>query len=621
MKYRFRFIQKVFLAVSVVGLILLGLAACSGDLQEPEELAIAGSVIIEPATYTLTVKHSGMVLDLPNSNPQAGVQLWQYTGNNSNAQKWKVEALDGVYVKITSLVNGYALHAGFPIDGAKVSLQPYSSLTTMQWVFVDVGGGYYEIINRASGGRLEVSNASTAAGALVRMWTRNSSDPQKWKIQKIGGTVTPPNPTSNYQQNLAMITKGSVRNRNLDGSSYRATPMASLPIGTTSPLLGPRSDYLNSAGGNPEPGFPTRGVGTFRTSCEFSHFAYDDPLVHPNKPGAAHLHMFWGNTDVNAYSTYDTLKDSGSSTCNGMELNRTGYWAPAMFDAQGNVRVPERIIVYYKGYGLAQGASQVYPARAAMVITDKIHRTPDGQGGVAEMNFLCSDQFRAQRTPASLTIPVCDGSSAIKLWGSGRAALEMHVKFPNCWNGLDASKPENWVLARSGSWFYSNCVADGTKTFPNIHYIIAYPLEPGETTAGWYLSSDVDPTTRTRSKAGGSTVHADWWGGWHPTINKQWIDNCVNYRNNNQDHGCGFGYLTNGGPETNGAAPFPGPALKYRQQYTGPSKVAAATLYRELCPGGSAISTATAAAYCRPAPMNMQMSGETMTNATSHSHH
>jgi hypothetical protein len=172
--------------------------------------------------------------------------------------------------------------------------------------------------------------------------------------------------------------------------------------------------------------------GTFRISCEFLHFAYDDPLVYPNKPGAAHLHMYWGNTDVNAFSTFDTLFNSGSSTCNGMELNRTGYWAPAMFDAQGNVRIPDRIIAYHKGYGLANGASQVFPPKAAMVINDRVQRAE--MGGVAEPNFLCSDQFRAVRQKGSSTIPNCNE-------GPYRRTLEMRVKFGNCWNRNDPSNP------------------------------------------------------------------------------------------------------------------------------------------------------------------------------------
>jgi Domain of unknown function (DUF1996)/Ricin-type beta-trefoil lectin domain-like len=604
MNYRFKSVRKTCLWVALPGLVLLWLAACSSEIITYQELSDAATV--ETGTYILTVKHSGMVLDLPNSNPQAGVQLWQYPRNNSTAQQWKIEAVDGDWVKITSVVNGYALSVPYrtPRDGAKVSLEPYSTnLIAKQWLLV-TGRGGYEIINRSSGGRLEVSGAATTQGALVNTRARTATDNQKWSLEKVGGTPPP----SNYQQNLALITNASVRNRNLDGSSYRNTPMASIPSGSTSPLLGPRSDYLQNAGGNPENDFPVTGVGTFRTSCEFSHFAYDDPLLYPGQPGAAHLHMFFGNTNVNAYSTYQTLRDSGSGTCNGMELNRTGYWAPALFDAGGNVRIPERIIVYYKGYGQANGESETYPAGAAMITkrgAQDVHETPTNQGGTKgiyeQLTFQCTDQYRSTpREPFGNTIPVCTPRA-------NRAVLEMHIKFPNCWNRQDPSKPANWGLSTTSDWFTSDC--GDRATFPNIEYLIAYPLEPGESTAGWYISSDVDPTSRKLTVARGTSSHGDWWGAWNPAINKQWIDNCVNFKDDTQPHGCGFGYLTNGGPTEN--TPLPGPALKYRQQYTGPIKVAATTLYKELCPGGRTITRATEAAYCRPPT----------TTANAHLHH
>ena len=410
-----------------------------------------------------------------------------------------------------------------------------------------------------------------------------------------------------------MIRQATTRNTIPDSSRFRNVAMANIP---TEDLLGPREDYMKLSPsrlpaaskypdeGN-EPGFPTQGVGTFRTACEFSHFSYDDPLVHPNKPGAAHLHMFWGNTDVNAYSTYNTLLNSGGSTCNGMELNRTGYWAPAMFDAQGNVRIPTKIIIYYKGYGLANGKSEVYPPGAAMVVNDIVHRTSENTGGVAEMNFLCSDQYRGDRTPASMTIPNCDGARWQKVYPQYGAAtmLEMHVKFANCWNRQDPANPKNWLLARVGSWFYSECQENATT--PNIHYIIQYPVERDENTNGWYIASDVDPATRTRAVAAGSTVHADWWGGWKPSVNKTWIDNCVNLKKTGVDHGCGFGYLTDGGPDND--KPLPGPALKLRQKYQGPFKVSAAKLYRELCDANKTLTSPEQAAYCRPGQMNHAM--------------
>ncbi len=406
-------------------------------------------------------------------------------------------------------------------------------------------------------------------------------------------------PGGDHSGNLAMIMKQTVRNRNHDDSPWRDTPSSEL---VPSNHYGPRSEYLNNPGGNPEQSFPVPTGGQFRAGCEFSHFAYDDPLIYPGQPGASHLHMFFGNTDVNAYTTADSLLDSGSSTCNGQELNRTGYWAPAMFDGNGNVRIPERVVVYYKGEGQANGKAEVFPDGAAMIATDNINTIDGATGGAAgKFNFVCSDQWSGEANPVANTMPACDGNRFLNLYGvrdDPHVVLEMNVKFPQCWNGKDASNPDNFHRPANGSWYGSQCTGEFNRTLVNLEYFINYKVEIGENTKDWYLASDVDPTTRTLSAPGGTTVHADWWTGWHKATNQLWIDNCVNHKSSSAS-GCGFGYLTDGGP--NGSNPVDGPALKYREQYTGPSKVPAIQLHEELCPGGGTVANATAAAYCHPA--------------------
>jgi Domain of unknown function (DUF1996)/RTX calcium-binding nonapeptide repeat (4 copies) len=408
---------------------------------------------------------------------------------------------------------------------------------------------------------------------------------------------------TDYSSNLAMIAQQTIRNRNYDTSPYRGTAQADL---VKENHFGPRSDYLVRQGTRRARAWPELEGGQFRAECEFSHFGYDDPLLFPNKPGAAHLHMFWGNTDVNAYSTYDSLSNSGSSTCAGQELNRTGYWAPAMFDAQGNVRIPEVIFVYYKGYGLARDNAEVYPPGAAMVQRENLHEVSWNEGGLidptgveapGEFAFNCTNQDRAEprRPAATSSIPVCDGNKYPVEAGYEHTTLEMRVKFGNCWNRQDPSNPENWTRAPQGGWFYSDC-APGATT-PNIEYLIAYPLARGETTDGWYLSSDIDPMTFEQTGPGGSTVHADWWGGWHPEINKTWLDNCTKYVTT-QPSDCGFGYLTDGGPD--GENPYPGPALRRTKDFEGPIKVSSSQLFEELCTTDRVATNPAQTAYCAP---------------------
>ncbi|MGL4610385.1 MAG: hypothetical protein ACRCYY_12030 [Trueperaceae bacterium] len=123
---------------------------------------------------------------------------------------------------------------------------------------------------------------------------------------------------------------------------------------------------------------------------------------------------------------------------------------PALFDAEGNVRIPDRITIYYKGYGLAQGTSKTYPERAAMITkqgAQDIHEVPTNEGGTKgiyeQLTFQCTDQYRSlPREPFGNSIPVCTPRP-------NRNVLAMHVKFPNCWNRQDPSQPANWNLAPS----------------------------------------------------------------------------------------------------------------------------------------------------------------------------
>ena len=456
-----------------------------------------------------------------------------------------------------------------------------------------------------------------------------------------------------YIDHLDIIRSQSVRNTNHDNSLFRDVKADEI---VQADHLGPRSDYLGDPNGNNEPHFPTDGGGQFRTSCEFSHFAYDDPILFPDQPGAAHLHMFFGNTDVNAYTTQETLEDSGSSTCNGQELNRSGYWAPAVFDGDGNVRVPERNVIYYKAEVFNNGdrdifqtnnvgdpnpGAQAYPRGArAIAPNPSIADIPSNQGGhLPSVNFKCTHNFSFGDTAladASQGIPLCDGNDTASCAFAGaypacRKVLEMEIQFWTCFPTYDENNPNDpnnpditdwtlWGPPDGGDWFQSDCdngfIQAGPyqrqESYAHFRYFVNYVIEPGEDTSGWHLSSDVDPGTlnqTTPSLVGvpGGTLHGDAWWSWDTETYQQALDNCINFHDPNARSGCGFGYLTNAGPDN--ANPLPGPALKYRPQFDTPGdsasyKVPASQIFNELCvPLGTAshsFVTDRHAAYCNP---------------------
>jgi len=445
-----------------------------------------------------------------------------------------------------------------------------------------------------------------------------------------------------YQENLQMIKSQSFRNTNHDNSPYRDTKQSEL---VQANHLGPRSDYPQN--------FPVVNGGQFRVNCEFSHFAYDDPILFPDQPGAAHLHTFFGNTDVNAFTTQETLEDSGSSTCNGQELNRSGYWVPTMIDSNGNARVPIDFLIYYKGEGFANGGpngnqptfpngdpnpgSQPYERgmrNIAASPNNSIAQLSNAQGGAdSQTNFLCTDNFSNNNMPggssADANIPNCDGSGNTSCGSSSvhfpncHRVLEMEVKFWNCWSQGN-NQYEDWTgwIPGFSNWFASNCNGKVTgqgptdaEIYPSMSYFVKYGIELGENTSDWYLSSDVDPSTinnaqpSLRPAGAGNTHHGDVWWSWDPDTNQQWLDNCVNYKNpSGAASGCASGFLTDGGPDGTPGNRLPGPALNYSPEFAELQNVTnwktpVAAIFNELCqPLGPAhtYSTDMHAAWCKP---------------------
>jgi hypothetical protein len=290
-----------------------------------------------------------------------------------------------------------------------------------------------------------------------------------------------------------------------------------------------------------------------------------------------------------------------------------------MIDGDGNVRIPERVVVYYKAAGTGNGKTQPFRPGMANIAPAplSVPEVPTFDGGEgAEVNYKCSNNASAYQFADGVNeIPNCDGDFWFDTYGAPypatRTVLEMEIKFWHCFDPTGAV--DDWRQWKPsgptrGSWFYGNCDGRGGQApgapplddkefYPAVVYYVNYVVEPGDDTSDWFLSSDVDPASListdpevepTPSLLGlrGEMHHADWWGAWHPEINWEFLDRCVNYYRWPADSGCGFGYLSDGGPDN--ANPFDGRALRFRPQYDqvgdgSTYKVPLASLFTELC--------------------------------------
>ncbi len=244
--------------------------------------------------------------------------------------------------------------------------------------------------------------------------------------------------------------------------------------------------------------------GQFRILCEYSHISYDDPIVFPGQPGRSHLHMFFGNTNTDAFTTTDSLVNSGGGTCNGFELNRSAYWFPAMVKGNEAVIAPHSIVVYYKtknpGNAVAppQGLKLVAgnPRAETFEPSQRLHWSCGPSGG--EYNV-------------SNHIPNC-----------GTDFVNAVLQFPNCWDGTNLDSADHASHVAFALDDLGSCPASHPTPIPQIS-ILLYWQGTGSVD-GWHLSSD---NYNGFNASPGSTLHADWFGGWNEQAMQTWMNGCI----------------------------------------------------------------------------------------------
>jgi hypothetical protein len=109
------------------------------------------------------------------------------------------------------------------------------------------------------------------------------------------------------------------------------------------------------------------------------------------------------------------------------------------------------------------------------------------------------------------------------------------VQFPQCWDGKNVDSADH--KSHMSYTVNGRCPATHPVPIPEITFNIRYK-QPPEGTAGWRLSSDMDP-----SLPHGMSVHADYFEGWDPTVSTAFIKNCDNKSVDCHEHLLGDGRM------------------------------------------------------------------------------
>ncbi|MHA6761381.1 DUF1996 domain-containing protein [Streptacidiphilus sp. PAMC 29251] len=158
--------------------------------------------------------------------------------------------------------------------------------------------------------------------------------------------------------------------------------------------------------------------------------ANDDPIVLPGKPGASHLHEFYGNFSTDANSTSDSLYLT-KTTCDPAS-DKSAYWTPTLF--QNGVPVsPSRVTIYYQGI-TDHDHAQPLPFGLRYVAGNALATSPD-QNPIARWSCLGSS----------------DSSQDFMDCPDGEP-LQTYLNFPTCWDGVHLDSSDHKSELPRGFW-------------------------------------------------------------------------------------------------------------------------------------------------------------------------
>jgi hypothetical protein len=234
----------------------------------------------------------------------------------------------------------------------------------------------------------------------------------------------------------------------------------------------------------------------FQVNCTVSHTGPDDPIVYPNRPGAAHHHTFLGNTTTDAFSTTESLMAAEDTTCL-VPADHSAYWFPTLRNRGQEVLPNFAQVIYYKS-GI-EDYTQVVPF-------------PPGLRFVAGDMGATLEQFRD--APGRVEGFECGDSSFNWDFPTIRcpAGTQMNIRYqaPSCWDGVHLSPPGHMAYPVDGA-----CPASHPVAVPMIEFKIAFPV-------------DGDMSGLEFSSGRGFSWHYDFFNAWEPETLEALVEHCIN---------------------------------------------------------------------------------------------
>jgi hypothetical protein len=232
----------------------------------------------------------------------------------------------------------------------------------------------------------------------------------------------------------------------------------------------------------------SRGTPMFVSQCSYSHSQTDDPLVYPRQPGASHLHDFFGNRQTDAYSTDDSLRDDGTTTCKNFQGDSAAYWVPALYQERSRVE-PSYLDAYYTPGAKDHRVVEPFPRGLKILLKDD-----------ESSKWFCMGRDAG---PAYEDPPTCP---------AGRH-LALQLAFPDCWDGKYLDVPDHRAHMKYAMGY--GCPKTHPVPVPQLVMFIGY-LKAG---SGHVDLAPLDDP---------STPHADFINSWDQDMLTRFVRDCIN---------------------------------------------------------------------------------------------
>ncbi|RYG65055.1 hypothetical protein EON77_18980, partial [bacterium] len=120
--------------------------------------------------------------------PKAGLALQQWRCNGASAQQFRVEALADGRHRLTNAASKLALshsHAGALAPGASVVQNAANDGDGEGFVLVPRPDGAFDVTVPGTDLSVDVADGSIEPGAALRLWTRNDSAAQGFRLWPV----------------------------------------------------------------------------------------------------------------------------------------------------------------------------------------------------------------------------------------------------------------------------------------------------------------------------------------------------------------------------------------------------------------------------------------------------